>query len=322
MKADEHRSPIKHVLEHEVPVVIHNPEEDMNQLRRWLYHAQENPAKFWGGVALIALVLFGLSFLSNGLSLGRASRDEAWAELETAKTAAERVEIAKTHKGTPASAWAMLQAGTEFYNQGFVELPSNKDLALPTLKKALEQFQAVAEMAEPDSTQARAAILGMARTYEARNELDKAIAQYQKVSANKLWAATEEGKFAEKQARLLKTPEAVAFYKDLYAFKAPTAEIPAGGKTDLNFPLNSLIPPPGVSMPGSVPGASTIPFTLPSPSPTTTPPATEKGVEPNPLTVPPPPAAPATKAGDIPADPFASKPEAKAGTPAPSGEKK
>ncbi len=319
MKADEHRSPIKHVLEHEVPTVIHNPEEDMNQLRRWIFHLQENPAKFWGILGTIAVVLLGISLISNGGLFGRTAKDEAWTELETAKTAAERVEIANTFPNTPASRWALLQAGTEYYNQGFSELPGNKDLALPTLKKALDLFQKVAEAAEPDSIQARAATLGIARALEARNELDKAIAQYEKVAANKGWAATEEGKFAAKQAQVLKTPEAATFYKELYAFKPPTVEIPAGGKMDLNFPLNSLIPPPGAS----VPGASTIPFTLPSLPPTsTTPPATEKGVEPNPLTVPPPPAAPEAKPGDFPADPFAApKAEAKPTVPAPETKK-
>jgi len=305
MKADEPRSPTKHVLEHAVPTVIHHPEDDMNQLRRWIFHAQENPVKFWGIIGAFTVVLLILSIVGSGFSFGKAARSEAWTELESAKTAAERVEVANSFPDTPASRWALLQAATEYYNQGFAELPSNKDLALPTLKKALDLFQKVSEAAEPDSIQARAAMLGVARTLEARGDLEKAIKQYEKVVATKGWASTEEGKLAERQIRLLKTPEAVAFYKELYAFKPVTAEIPGGGSTKLDFPLNSFAPPPGGSMPGTVPGAPPIPFNLPSlPTP---PPATEKGVEPNPVDVPPPPASPIPKAGELPPDPFLPK---------------
>ena len=330
MKADEPRSPTKHVLEHPVPTVIHHPEEDMNQLRRWLTHVQENPLKFWGAIGALTLLLLIGSIIGNGLSFGKAAKDEAWTELETAKTAAERVEIANTYPNTPASRWALLQAATEYYNQGFAELPSNKDLALPTLKKSLDLFQKVAESAEPDSTQARISMLGVARTLEARNDLDKAIKQYEKVAANKGWGDTEEGKLAAKQAQLLKTPEAVTFYKDLYAYKAPTVDLPPGGTSDLNFPLNSMIPRPGAPGSGMVPGAPPIPFTLPTLPTTTTPPATVKTVEPNPIDVPPPPASPTPKAGEMPQDVFAprtktepraaepkaeSKPETKAALP-------
>ncbi len=309
MKADEPRSPTKHVLEHAVPTVIHHPEEDMNKLRRWITHAQENPVKFWGIVGAFALGLLALSLIGSGFSFGKAAKNEAWTELESAKTAAERVEIANTFPNTPASRWALLQAATEYYNQGFAELPSNKDLALPTLKKALDLFQKVSESAEPDTIQARAAALGVARTLEARNELEKAIKQYEKVVATKGWSTTEEGKIAERQIRLLKTPEAVAFYKELYAYKAVTAEIPAGGSTDLSFPLNSLVPLPGASIPGMVPGAPPIPFNLPALP--TIPLATDKGVEPNPALVPPPPPASPTPKAELPADPFVPKAKAK-----------
>ena len=59
MKSEESRIPIKHEHEHAVPTVIHDPEEDMPQLRRWLTHAMENPLQFWGGVAAVAVVLAG-----------------------------------------------------------------------------------------------------------------------------------------------------------------------------------------------------------------------------------------------------------------------
>ncbi len=118
------------------------------------------------------LVTVGLSVLGSGLTLGRAASDEAWTKLETAKTPGDRVEIAKrVPQDRRPSAGRCLQAATEYYNQGFNDLPAHRDAALPNLKKALDLFQKVADESEPNSPQARAAALGVARTLEARNDL-------------------------------------------------------------------------------------------------------------------------------------------------------
>src|SRR5262245_13004108 len=111
MRADEQRPSIrtKHQLDHAVPTVIHDPEEDMPVLRRWVRHAMDNPLKFWGLVVGLAAALFLLSLLaSGGLPVGRPATDAAWAKLESAKTAADRVEIAKEFPHTPAERWARL----------------------------------------------------------------------------------------------------------------------------------------------------------------------------------------------------------------------
>jgi tetratricopeptide (TPR) repeat protein len=306
MKPDEPRSPTKqkHVLTHELPTVIHNPEVDMNQLRRWLYHAQENPAKFWGIIAAITLVCLLLSVLaSGGLSFGRAKSDEGWTKLEGAQSAADRLDVAKDFPNTTVERWALLQAASEYYNDGFADLPNNKDTALPNFSKAVDNFRSVAEKEpEPNSVQTRFATLGAARALEARGELDKAIKQYEKLTANKAWAGTEEAKLAEHQIKVLKTPEAVAFYEKLYSFKAPVVDLPPGGGQSLDFLKSPISPAPGDSsakIPGSILDAlPTLPSTKGTPG--------ETAKEPNPLTVPPPPptAAPA-KTSDLPKNVFA-----------------
>ncbi len=84
---DEPRSPaVKHQLDHVVPTVIHNPEEDMPLLALWLRRALENPTRFWSLVAALVLVVVGLSVLGSGITLGRIRSDEAWIELQSAKT--------------------------------------------------------------------------------------------------------------------------------------------------------------------------------------------------------------------------------------------
>lgn len=250
--------PSRHQFQHEVPTQIHDPEQDMMLLARWFHRALKNPAKFWGTLAAIAGGILALVILSNMVSFGSSSSHEVWTKLELAKTPAERVVLAEDHPQSPAAPWARLQAATEYYNQGFADLPNNRDVALPTLKKALDNFDAVAKAAPADSPAARAAAIGKARTLEARNELTKAVEQYQLVA--KTWPGTAEAAEAKQMSESLQKPEAAAFYKDLYAYAPPKVTLPPGGSQNLEMPL--LPSPPGGSTPGDA-ATSGLPATIP-----------------------------------------------------------
>ncbi len=293
--------PVRHQLDHAVPTVIHDPEQDLPLLARWLRRAMANPTQFWSLIGGIVVVVTGLAIFSSGLSLGRKSADSAWLKVETARTPADRVEIAHQYPKTPAEQWALLSSASDFYNQGFVDLPANRDAALPAFKKALDLFDEVAREAPRDSPQARAAALGAGRTLEARNELEKAIKQYEKVAET--WKGTPEAAEAQRLAQTLRQPESAAFYKELYAFRPTEAILPPGGQG--NFPM---------TLPPSLGGSSkTTPFDLPfpmnlppppPPSPTSAP-ASEppaSGAVPAPSTTAP---AEAPKS-ELPADPFAA----------------
>jgi hypothetical protein len=294
MKSDEPRTPSRHQFQHAVPTVIHNPEEDMPVLARWVHRAMANQARFWGGLGTAVAVLIGLVILVSSLSQRREASNEAWTKLESAKSASARVEIAKEFPNTSAGLWALLQAATEYYNQGFSDLPANKDVALPTLKKALDLFDKVATEAPANSTQARVAAFGLARTLEARNDLDKAIAQYEKVAANKAWAGTDEAREAERMAQVLSRPDTVAFYKNLYAYKPVEAKLPPGGMENLQLPMPFGTPS------GTGPGGSSLPSfdlrDLPPPPPNFGEPATKPKEIPLPADVFSPGPAPAPKA--------------------------
>ena len=175
-------APVKHHLEHAVPTVIHDPDEDLPLLARWVRHAMENQTRFWTTIGAVVAVVVLVAVLTSGLKLGRGGSDEAWLRLETAKTPADRVELAKEYASSPAAQFALLQAATEFYDQGFKDLPAFRDAALPRLKQALDLFDQVEREAPHDSPQARAAALGAARTLEARNQLEKAVAKYKEVA--------------------------------------------------------------------------------------------------------------------------------------------
>lgn len=236
-------------------------------LARWFHRALKNPTRFWGTVAALAGGILAIVFLFNVVSLGNSANSEVWTKLETAKSPSDRVIIAEDNPQSPAAPWARLHAAIGFYNQGFVDLPNNRDVVLPTLKKALDNFDAVTKTAPADSPQARLAALGKARTLEARNELSKAIEQYEYIA--KTWPGSAEGAEAKGLAEALKKPEATAFYKELYAYAPSKATLPPLGTQNFDMPIVPAPPslgnqPADATLPGMPP---TIPL-LPPPPPT------------------------------------------------------
>jgi hypothetical protein len=263
--------PTRHRFEHQVPTQIHDPEEDMMVLARWTHRAMKNKTRFWGTIIGVAVGLLALVLLRTLLATSTSGSEEVWTRLEAAKSAADRAKVADDFPGAPAAVWARLEAATEYYNQGFDSLPASRDVALPLLKKALENFDAVAHDAPKDSPQARAAALGKARTLEARNEIAKAIEQYQLVDQH--WPGTPEAAQAKHLAAELKKPDAAAFYKEFYTYSPTKVTLPPMGTQSLDMPL---IPAPGSGLPaGSLPGGLGSPVSLLPPPPPS--PLTKKG---------------------------------------------
>ena len=237
--------------------------------------------------------------------------------------------MADDNPNSPVATWARLEAATEYYNQGFSDLPNNRDTALPNLKKALDQFEIVAKDAPADSPQARAASLGKARTLEARNEIAKAIETYRQVE--KRWPGSPEAGQAKQLADVLDKPEAAAFYKDLYAYSPTKVTLPPMGTDKFNLPL---LPSPGSGSlgaeanPGSLlPSIPLLPPPPPSPlSKDATAPATRKSATPTaPATTAP--ATPAKTADGLPDSLFSpsatpSSPKAEASKPSPPATEK
>ena len=101
-------------------------------------------------------------------------------------------------------------------------------------------------LAPHDSPQTRAAALGKARVLELRNELPKAIDQYEVVAKD--WPDSPEADEAKRYAEALKDPQAAAFYKELYAYSPTKMTLPPFGTESLPLPSSLLGPAPG---PGS-----------------------------------------------------------------------
>jgi hypothetical protein len=305
MKEDA-RTAVKHEFEHAAPTVIHDPEQDMTILARWLHRGMAQGAKFWYLLAGVVVVIVLLSTLVTGLSAGRSSVSKAWSELNAAQTPSQKVEVAETYAGSEIARVARLQAASDYFFAATRDLPGNREAAGPQLQKALEQFELAAKEAPKDSPEALAAAFGIARTHEARNELPEAIEAYKAVASG--WPGTPEAAQAQTLAERLKDPEVVAFYKELYTYKPPTASLP---------PSISGLPadhPPlgGPTMPGGPLSTSDLLKSLTRPTSGSTPPLGPGplDIEPPPLTTPssrPEPAKPA----ELPKDPFvpASKPK-------------
>ena len=135
----------------------------------------------------------------------------------------------------------LLRAANEYYNTAMGDLPNNRDVAVSNLRKALDLLEQIVQEASKDSYQARAALIGKARCLEARNELAKAIEQYELVAKN--WPDSPEAEQAKQTRRALKKPDAAAFYKELYAYSPPKVTLPPLGNEKLDFPGRSAYQP-------------------------------------------------------------------------------
>jgi len=138
-----------------VPTVIHDPEEGMPVMARWLHRALQHPGPFWGGLIGAVVVVVGLAVFVSGWEGSRSTTDDAWKKLELARTPADQEKVAQDFPDSPATSWARLQAATGYYNKGFDDLPANRDVALPNLKKALDLFERVTREAPVDTPEAR-----------------------------------------------------------------------------------------------------------------------------------------------------------------------
>jgi hypothetical protein len=248
--------PTRHQFQHEVPTVIHDPEEKMNTLARFTRRVLQSPGKFWFWVVVLVGVLAVL-FVLNTTNVLRSSNTQVWSRLLAAKTADERINLAREYPNSPVGRWALLQAASDYYNLGVGNLPDNRDVAGQRFKKALELYEEVERQVDKDAFEARVAALGKGRTLEARNDLDKAIAQYDLVA--KSWPGTAEGEEAKEHAAALRKPEATAFYKDLYSYTSTKFSLPSAGSESFLPPFSDLPrPAAGAGTSFTVPPSSTL----------------------------------------------------------------
>ena len=212
----------------------------------------KHPEKYAIWVLGVVTVVLAFVVFTNWTSSSGTKNSEVWAKLYAETKPEDLAETAKRYPGTVASEWVLLHAANEYYALGMADLPNNRDVAVSNINRALGLYEQVEKEAPHDSFQARGAALGTARCLEARNELARAIEQYEKIAAT--WPDSPEATKAREFADALKKPEAVAFYKELFTYNPPKVTLPPLGDERLNFPGGSSTRP-GVTSPSStVPG--------------------------------------------------------------------
>ncbi len=243
----------------------------MTALGRLTSHAIKEPGQYLRWPLTIITVL-AIGFVVWRLATsGRSTAGDVWLKLESAKTSEDRVNLAKEYPKTTASSWALIQAAKDYYRLALEDLPQNRDVAMPTAKKALDLFDQVVSEAPHDSPQARAAALGKARVLELRNDLPKAIEQYQLVA--KEWPGTPEAEDAKRFETALRDPEAEAFYKDFQAYSPTKMTLPPLGTESLPSSLLGPISPPTTTSGTNAPFGPLNPMPNPAGNTSTSPPA-------------------------------------------------
>lgn len=275
----------KHLLEHET-TAIHDPHADETILGAWLRRNLEKGPYVWIAAACVICGLCLLWIVMSTLGSKRSTSSQAWEDLILAKDVDARAKVGATVSG-PASSWGLLQAAEARYQEAFQDLPANRDAALPLLTASHDLFRQARDKAEPGSASRRMAALGMARTLEARGDLDGAVTQYKEVARD--FPETPEGKEATELAERLRKPEVIQFYKEFSAFKPASPTLP-GLPSDHPALEGPAVPAPGLNLPSSVtvpPGGSTPLGNIPLPTPTPAPaPAPEPAPAPTPTPAP------------------------------------
>jgi len=250
--------PVRHQFDHEVPTVIHHPEEKMTALGRLTHRIILDPRSYATWALAIAVVVLAIVVGMNWTSATSTKTSEVWSKIDTATKPEDLAAVAKEYPGTDASQWVLMLAANEYYNSAMGDLPNNREVAVLNLKKALDLYEQVAREAPKNSYQTRAAVIGKARCMEARNELAEAIAQYelaeaitQSQLAAKQWPDSIEVGEAKQLADALKKPEAIAFYKELHAYSPTKVTLPPLGTGSLNLPTR----PGAGNFTGRIPGS-------------------------------------------------------------------
>ena len=98
--------PVRHQFDHEVPTVIHHPEEKMTALARLTRRLLLEPGKLVSWALGILTVVIALYFVANWTSSSRTKTSELWTKLYTETKPEALAETAKKYAGTAASQWA------------------------------------------------------------------------------------------------------------------------------------------------------------------------------------------------------------------------
>ena len=199
----------------------------MTILARWVHRGMEQGPKFWyllGGVVVVVV-------------LDHDARQRPGAGAVVGRQGVERAERGARRPARRSRSPTPIRAARSPASPGSRRPPNtssppratSRPTARPPARSSRRRWSSSSKVdkeAPKDSPEALAAAFGVARTLEARNELPEAI---EAVQGRRLRLARHRrGQAGQALAERLRDPEVVAFYKELYTYKAPAASLPPG----------------------------------------------------------------------------------------------
>jgi tetratricopeptide (TPR) repeat protein len=203
-----------------------------------------------GGIAVVGLVAI---LISTYVSAQSAKRNAAgWDEYFEALNGGDRerlAQLAEKYAGTPVAPWARVTAADIGLGEGCTRLFRERSLAKEALQQAASNYQTVLEETS-EATLRQRALFGLARSYEALDQLPKARETYRK-----LIDSFPEGIYivaAKSRLSDIDRESTKQFYDWFAKYEPPAAASPSGkrpdfledtlDKMDLNLP-SSLTEP-------------------------------------------------------------------------------
>src|ERR1022692_367782 len=106
--------PVRHQFDHEVPTVIHHPEEKMTALARLTHRIILDPRRYATWALAIAVVVLVIVLGMNWSSGARMKTSEVWSKIDSATKPEDLTAVAKDYPGTDASEWVLMLAANEY----------------------------------------------------------------------------------------------------------------------------------------------------------------------------------------------------------------
>ena len=198
------------------------------------------------GVVVVAAVYF---YLSNQQS---SAREQAWQDLYAALSDDDFEllgQVAEHHSGSDIGLWAFQAIGDRFLNDGARLLYSDREEADKQLAKAFANFDIVSRTAREPMLKRRA-LYALAKTHEARNEMDRAEKNYQLLAES--WPGSYLGTEAESRLKSIRDRNTQNFYAWFFEAEPPAMPIGPGSLNNFGNPLpNQPAMDGGSFLPGS-----------------------------------------------------------------------
>jgi hypothetical protein len=197
----------------------------------WKVHPSTKAWLITGAVVAVVALLIGWRYYSNSVT---KSTSAEWMQIDDAASLSDLEKIVEKDPKGKATRAARFQVARIYLRRGmehFVSTaPNARQDALSDLEKAAGHYATLADQAKDTPLLEQEALLGVAKSKEALNDLDAARDAYQKLASK--YPQSVNGKEAAKRLKKLEDDkeEVAAFYKKLDELAKPSVPPPTPPK--------------------------------------------------------------------------------------------